>query len=234
MNAKSIYLILSILLGYGLIIGGFFIFGTSIIDKIKVLDIFVSIIVYTLLIQVLVYPLVNLGNIAHKEVGTMGIYFYVLTAYCFFAITVMSCGIIYSISFKNQLMMQLAIVFLLLLGRAFTLHVGEKVEQIYEKEQQMLAGKRSLRQQMDNFMIDLSCAESLGSDNLHRLQSIQEKIIFLTPSASVEAQKLEKKIYQNVEELKCLTKNASFNKERITDIINQLERILSKRKNVNL
>ena len=75
---KNIYRLLAILLGYGIIIASFIIFGESLDDKIKILDIIVSCLVYTLFIQFLIFPLVNLNKSAHKEVGMMGFQFTLL------------------------------------------------------------------------------------------------------------------------------------------------------------
>ena len=233
MNAKTFYKILALSLGLGLIIGGFCLFGQSLDNKILILDIIVSILVYIQLSQFVIYPLIDMNRAAHKEVGMMGIYFYVLGTYCFLAIGLMFFGIVYTIPFQFQLMGQLFLVFLALLGRVATLHAGEKVEQIHEKERKMVETRRVLRTEMDNFMDELSSWESPEGFGVQKLYDIQEELKFLSPSANAEAKQYERDFCQIIEELKVLMRNADLNKERIKGKIDQLERILSKRKSIN-
>lgn len=233
MNAKTFYKILALLLGLGLIIGSFCLFGQSLGNKILILDIIVSILVYIQLVQFAIYPLIDLNRAAHKEVGMMGIYFYVLSAYCILAIGLMFFGIVYTIPFQIQLMGQIFLAFLALLGRVATLHAGEKVEHIHEKERQMVETRRALRTEMDNFMDELSSWESPEGIGVQKLYDIQEELKFLSPSANAEAKQYERDFCQIIEELKVLIRNADLNKERIKGKIDHLERILSKRKSIN-
>ena len=103
MTAKRFYNILAILLGYGLIIGGFLVFGDSLEDKVKILDIIVSCLIFTQFVQFSLFPLINFGDSSHKEVGMMGIHIYVLNFCCIVSIGIMIYGIIYHIPFKFQL-----------------------------------------------------------------------------------------------------------------------------------
>ena len=94
MTAKRFYNILAILLGYGLIIGGFLVFGDSLEDKVKILDIIVSCLIFTQFVQFSLFPLINFGDSSHKEVGMMGIHIYVLTFCCIASIVIMVSGVI--------------------------------------------------------------------------------------------------------------------------------------------
>ena len=71
MNAKSFYNVLAILLGYGLIIASFIIFGESLDTNIKILDIVVSCFIFTQFTQFSLFPMINFSDSAHKEVGMM-------------------------------------------------------------------------------------------------------------------------------------------------------------------
>ncbi|MBO7069086.1 MAG: hypothetical protein J6W52_10510 [Bacteroidaceae bacterium] len=233
MDAKTFYKTLAILLGYGLIIGGFTVFGSALETKVRILDIIVSLLVYTQLIQFLIYPLIDVRNPAHKEVGMMGIHFGVLGTYCIFAIGIMVFGIIADIPFGYQLMAQLVIIFLALLGRVATLFSGENVQRIYEKEQQQVKGKKMLGLVMNDLMDALPRAESLESSCVQKLQDIQEALRYLTPSASEEARQYEADFCRTAEDLKVLMRNTDLNGERIKEAVGQLERILSRRKKIN-
>lgn len=230
MSAKRFYNIFAILLGYGLIIGGFLVFGESLEDKIKILDIIVSCLIFTQFVQFSLFPLINFGDSSHKEVGMMGIHIYVLIFCCIASIGIMVYGIIYHIPFKFQLMGQLVILLILLVGRVATLHAGENVQQIHHKEQVIMRGKLSLKSIMDDFMDDIAIVRDLDPIAKQKLQNIHESMRFLSPSSNSEALKFDEQFSQSVENLKILMRNTNLNKEKILEETEHLDRILSRRK----
>lgn len=230
MTAKKFYNILAILLGYGLIIGGFFVFGESLEDKVKIMDIIVSCLIFTQFVQFSLFPLINFGDSSHKEVGMMGIHFSVLTFCCIASIGMMVFGIICHIQFKLQLMGQLVILFILLVGRVATLHAGENVQQIGRKEQVIMRGKLSLKSIMDDFMDDIAIVKDLDPIAKQKLQNIHESIRFLSPSSNSEVLRFDEQFSQSVEDLKILMRNTNLNKEKILEETEHLEQILSRRK----
>lgn len=230
MTPKRFYNMLAILLGYGLIIGGFFVFGESLEDKVKILDIIVSCLIFTQFVEFSLFPLINFGDSSHKEVGMMGIHIYVLNFCCLVSIGIMVYGIIYHIPFKYQLMGQLIVLFILIVGRVATLHAGEKVQQIHRKEQTIISGKLSLRSIMDDFIDEIAMVKDLDPIAKQKLINIHESMRFLSPSSNSEALKFDSQFSQSVEDLKILMKNTHLNKEKILEETEHLERILSRRK----
>ena len=230
MAAKSFYNILAILLGYGLIIGGILVFGESLENKIKILDIIVSCIIFTQFVQFSLFPLINFRDSSHKEVGMMGIHIYVLNFCCTVSIGIMLYGIIDHIPFKFQLMGQLVVLFILLVGRVATLHAGEKVQHIHRKEQIIMHGKLSIKNTVDDFMDDIATVKDLDPIVKQKLQNIQESIRFLSPSANSEALRFEELFSQSIGDLKILMRNTNLNREKIIEETEHLERILSRRK----
>ena len=230
MTAKRFYNILAILLGYGLILGGFLVFGESLENKVKILDIIVSCLIFTQFVQFSLFPLINFGDSSHKEVGMMGIHIFVLNFCCIISIGIMLYCIIYHIPFKFQLMGQLVVLFILLVGRVGTLHAGEKVQQIHRKEQVIMHGKLSLKSVMDNFMDDIAIVKDLDPIAKQKLQNIHESMRFLSPSSNSEALIFDEQFSQSVEDLKILMRNTNLNKEKSHEETEHLERILSRRK----
>lgn len=227
MTAKRFYNILAILLGYGLIIGGFLVFGESLEDKVKILDIIVSCLIFTQFVQFSLFPLINFGDSSHKEVGMMGIHIYVLSFCCIVSIGIMLYGIIYHIPFKFQLMGQLVVLFILLVGRVATLHAGEKVQQIHRKEQVIMHGKLSLKSIMDDFMDDIATVTDLDPIVKQKLTNIHEAMRFLSPSSKSEAIRFDEQFSQSVEDLKIMMRNTNLNREKILEETEHLERTLS-------
>lgn len=230
MTAKRFYNIFATLLGYGLIIGGFLVFGESLEDKVKILDIIVSCLIFTQFVQFSLFPLINVGDSSHKEVGMLGIHIYVLNFCSIVSIGIMLYGIIYHIPFKFQLMGQLVVLFILLVGRVATLHAGEKVQQIHRKEQVIMHGKLSLKSIMDDFIDDIATVTDLDPIVKQKLTNIHEAMRFLSPSSKSEAIRFDEQFSQSVEDLKIMMRNTNLNREKILEETEHLERILSRRK----
>ena len=230
MNAKTIYKILAHLLGYGLIIGGFIIFGDAIETKTRVMDIIISCLIYTQLVEFTIFPMVNLGQKAHKEVGMMGLHYSAIYLYSVLAIGIMVAGVCLDLQFKYQLMMQLVALFVLLIGRAVTLHTGDRVQRIHDKEQGGVESKDQIISAMEDFMDRVGDTTDLNPSALQSLQSIKESLRFLTPSSSAEAKALESSFCQKLADIEVLLRNTSLNAEQISSEVRHLQQILNKRK----
>ena len=230
MNAKTIYKILAHLLGYGLIIGGFIIFGDAIETKTRVMDIIISCLIYTQLVEFTIFPMVNLGQKAHKEVGMMGLHYSAIYLYSVLAIGIMVAGVCLDLQFKYQLMMQLVALFVLLIGRAVTLHTGDRLQRIHDKEQCGAESKDQIISAMEDFMDRVGDTTDLNPSALQSLQSIIESLRFLTPSSSAEAKALESSFCQKLADIEVLLRNTSLNAEQISSEVRHLQQILNKRK----
>lgn len=230
MNARKIYSALAIILGYGLIITGFVLFGQSIEQHVRVLDIVVTCLVFTQFALFTVFPLINLSKPAQKEVGMLGIHLATINIFSILALGWMVCGLLFSIPFKYQLIGQLLVIFILFIGRLATFRSGEKVQQIYEKEQKIMEGKLSLRFLMDDFMDYVAGVKDLDPMVVQRLQAVHESMRFITPSAKAEAKNFDRQFAQLLEDLKVLMRNTTMNRGRIEEEVGHLERVLERRK----
>lgn len=230
MNAKLFYRILTILLGYGLIIGGFISFGKSLDNNILVLDIVASCLVYTQLVQLFVFPMIDLDKAERKEVGMMGIHYYTLNVCCLLSLLVMALGIVCEWAFKIQLMLQLAVLMLLFVGRVATLHAGDKVVHVHQKEQKIMSGKKQLRAVMDELKAEAAYCREMDAVQQERLQKLCESVRFVSPSVEYEARRADDQIIQSVDNLTLLMRNAKNNKTKIDEELNLLEIALNKRK----
>lgn len=125
---------------------------------------------------------------------------------------------------------QLIVLFIFLVGRVATLHSGEKVRHIYKKEQHIMSGKLSLRNAMDDFMDQAANVRRFDESDMKRLRDIHEAMRFITPSGNSEARKFDDQFILTLDKLANMMRNVSLNKAKISEKIDLLERILSKRK----
>lgn len=232
MKAKGILSILTILLGYGLIIGGFTILGEDLEQDIRVLDTVVSCFLFSLLIQVAFYPLVNLNRVVHREVASMGVRWSTLILYFTLAVGLMILGVIENISFKYQLMGHILLFFLFLLGCIAYLHIEDKVYSIHHKEQELLERKELLHRQMSDFIANPMYLDALSLEMKQRLCNLHEALRFLAPTLNVESTHLEKQFSQLLLDLKVLLREPVANQAQINEKINLMESILIRRKSI--
>ncbi|WP_301847218.1 hypothetical protein [uncultured Parabacteroides sp.] len=230
MNAKTFFSIATILLGYGLIIGGFTLFGKSLENEIKILDIVVSCLLFTTTVRFYFFPWIDTTNAAHKEAGTLGIRFFVMTGCSMLALGIMVYGIVCRAAFEYQLLGQTAVLFLALTGYVSMLHSGEKVQRIHKQEQLAVQGKIALQSAMDDLMDDAARLENLAPSLRNRLERIRESVRFITPSTNPEACDLESRCCRTIEDLKVSLRNTSLNRDRIAEEVECLERSLTRRK----
>lgn len=227
---KNIYKFLAILLGYGLIIGGFIVFGKSIESDVKVLDIISLCVIYTVFVRFAIFPFIDRSDPAHKEVGMMGVQFYTLQLSCVLSLVVIAIGIIYEIQFKYQLFAQLIALFIFLIGFAGARHAGEKVKEVYKKESLLIESKESMMLAMDDLMEDMSTQTDVDPAVKNKLISIQESIRFISPSTNPQAGALDKRFCQTVENLRVLMRNMAINRDKIAEETEHLGRTLRRRK----
>ncbi len=232
MNIRSFYNILAIVLGFGLIIGGFIVFGQDIEQCTRTLDIVVACLVYYTLVQFAVFPLIDRSQSAHREVGMMGLHFGLMAFYDAAAVAVIVVGLLLEWPFTVQLFVQLGLLAVLLFGRAATLLAGSKVRQVHADEKALLSTRDALRSAMDSFMDNPAIGRNLPEQAVSRLAQVSESIRYVSPSASQEARSLEARFVQSLAALEAMAADPAANAQRIDDEITMVERTLNRRKNV--
>lgn len=227
---KTFYKILTVLIGYGLIVASFILLFTWLPDDIRILDIVVTSIIYTQLVEFLFFPLIDLEKKAHKEVGMMGIHLAAINTYAVVAIVIMVVGMIWELSFTWQILLQLGALLILIIGRVATLHSGEKVEAVYEKEQVLKGGKQQLKAAAESMMDAIARSSELSPVLVSRITQLTEDIRYITPSTNNEALNLELQFTRLSDDLKVMLRQSPQNNDQITETVSQLEYILAKRK----
>lgn len=227
---KTFYKILAILIGYSLIVSSFILLFTWLPDDIRILDIVVTSIIFTQLVEFLFFPLIDLEKKAHKEVGMMGIHLAAINTYAGVAIVIMAVGMIWELSFTWQLLLQLGALLILIIGRVATLHSGEKVEAVYEKEQALKGGKQQLKAAAESMRDAIVRSSELTPALASRITQMAEDVRYVAPSTNAEAMNLELQFSRLASDLEVMLRQSPLNNEQIEQAIGQLEYILAKRK----
>ena len=227
---KTFYKILTVLIGYSLIVSSFILLFTWLPDDIRILDIVVTSIIFTQLVEFLFFPLIDLEKKAHKEVGMMGIHLAAINTYAGVAIVIMAVGMIWELSFTWQLLLQLGALLILIIGRVATLHSGEKVEAVYHQEQVLRGGKQQLKAAAESMMDAIARSSELTPALASRITQMAEDVRYVAPSTNAEAMNLELQFSRLASDLEVMLRQSPLNNEQIEQAIGQLEYILAKRK----
>lgn len=231
-NAILFFKLFVTLLGYGLIIGGFIVFGESIPEDVRYLDMVVTCLLYTQLPLLFFFPLINYKDESHKEVGSMGIQMYGFALYTIAAILVIILGLVFEWSFKIQLFIQIGIFFLLILSILASLFASSKVSDRHQVESKMVRDRAMFKMKIAELMDEVVVAGNAIPLSIRQsLEAINDTATYLVPSSKPEASMLEDKCTDLIDEITVLLRNVDLNQEQIAEKIKRLELTLSKRKN---
>ena len=190
MNIKTFYKGLVIGIAILLICGVFFLLISDMDIRIRVLDTVMASLIFVNLSLFLFFPLFS-GDDEKKEAGMIGIHLFTTSLSSLLVIATIILGYILGWSFKLQLFIHLAIIILILLGRVATLHAGEKVVDVFEKENRLMEGKKNLMQMAEVIQIHLKSNNILAEANKQRIKEICQNIRFLSPVDSEKAVELD-------------------------------------------
>lgn len=138
MTMRNLLAIIAFLIGEGVIIGTFVMFGEPLLPgKVLALDIVVASIIYCLYMIDLFIPWIDLGDKAHRQVGSLGVRWMVNLLYTVLAMTTIIVGARMTLSFGVQLLIQIALLGLLALGYSGVLGLQDKVNSVHEREEEL-------------------------------------------------------------------------------------------------
>ncbi len=227
---KQIYSAIVLILGACLIIGGFIYFGQSLERNVLILDIIVSLVLYSQIALMWFIPIIDMNNKEHREVGMMGVH-YTFFSICFVAsVAIIYYGISENVKFSYQLMMQLVVFFFLLLGRVMTLRSGDHVKQVYQQEQATKIGKMQLQEKVQSILDYISMTKGVPDSIIDQIAAMKETIRYLSPANTVETQQVENQIQVELSSLLTMLQDPLINEKYIEDTVKRASYLLNKRK----
>lgn len=226
---KNFFRLITIVLGFAIIVGGFLLFKEYFEERVLWLDIIAACAVYGIAALYLVFPLIGRDDEAGKDVGMLGINITFLYICSFVSIAMIAVGIISQVSFKIQLIVQICALFILCMGKFLSLHTGEQVERVYHQEHVQLSGKRSVREAAAQL---LSFAEINGLSDatlLGRLRTLAEETRYVVPSTEQAATNLDNIFCRDAESAVGMLAIPEAT-EQLSQLVDRMERTLQQRK----
>lgn len=205
--------------------------------KVMWLDFVVLSIVYWLWVWLCIVPPVNMADSSSREVGGMGIKWTGVIWYSSLAVIVAAgCLLMYNsgteIAFKWQIIIQAFLLFAFLLSVSSSMAATEKAGQMYRKEQMIKSGKRDIKLAIGETLAAAEDSHDVPADVAARLRSVLGETRFISPSSTAEATSTDARIADDCLRLRGAFTDYTMNKQSITELLDRLERDMSRRKSL--
>lgn len=230
---KTLLSLVAFLLGEAVIIASFLLWRGEAATDVLALNMAVSSLIYCLFFVDVLVPWVNWSDKAQKSVGSMGLRWFVTWVYAAFAVAVMLvCNLWLVASFELQLILHCVLFFLLLLGFTGVLHASGKVGGKYVQESRSRQGVQEMKQAVSGLKEAAAGCAQLPAACMHRIDSLEEGLRFLSPSDNLEARLLERQFVETVESIAAALPGYAADQEKIDAAFKKAERLYASRKAV--
>ena len=233
MNIRQKLSLIALVLGEILLIAAFLLLGTNLATNILILNIVVASLVYALFFIDVLFPWIHLGKQQPIEVGSLGVRWFFTWIYAFAAIGVMLCAnIFFSWFFVLQFVIQATLIFLLILGMIAVLSAADRVGEVPISENSIRSGVSEMKQVMNNLKIQISTLPNLPENLVHRINSLNENLRYISPANTIEAREIENLFCQEANNMLIVISNYKYNTTTIENHLKKMEMLYQNRKSV--
>ena len=233
MNIRRKLSLIALVLGEILLITAFLLLGTNLATNILILNIVVASLVYALFFIDVLFPWIHLGKQQPIEVGSLGVRWCFTWIYAFAAIGVMLCAnIFFSWFFVLRFVIQATLIFLLILGMIAVLSAADRVGEVPISENSIGAGISEMKQVMSNLKIQISTLPDLPENLVHRINSLNENLRYISPANTIEAREIENLFCQEANNILIVISDYKYNTTTIENHLKKMELLYQNRKSV--
>ena len=233
MSTKNILSWLLLLFGGAIMITAFILFRGETPANILVMNMVVGLFMYGLLSFNYGAPWIDLKDRSQKQIGALGINWFVAWFYTILAMTTMIVSnIALEFSFSLQLIIHCGLLFFLGLGVWFANHTADKVKEVYEIETQNRSGINEMKTAMRNLKDKMNDLNDLPEQFKQRINRLEENLRFISPSNNSEVYNLENSFVETLNDIKAAISDYAMNEERIESNLKKSERLYQNRKSI--
>ena len=232
MSTRTILSWLLLLFGEAIIIAAFVIFRGNTPDNILIMNIVVTSIIYVLFYFNFRAPWIDLKDKSQKQIGAIGISWFVAWSYAIVAVVVMLAANLVFPIFTTQLIIHCVLLFFLFMGILLVRHSADKVKEVYQQETAHRSGVIEMKNAMRDLKNKMVTMNELPYPFTQQINTLEENLRFISPSNNQEAYGLERSFVETVQEVSVALSDFSMNEERINGSLKKLERIYQNRKEV--
>ena len=234
MKTKSVASILAFVAGLALIVALFFVWKGDAANNIFYLNLAVSLIVYSLLFQDLIFPWISLRDKSGSRVGSLGSQWVLVSLYAVAAVGLMLLfALVLPVLFVTQLMVHLSLLFLLLVGFVVVSGIFHKVSSVHVEQTAVRQGVVNMKDAVEALKDRMLEFPDIPDSFTSRINDIEHALRFLAPSDNPKAAEYEDNFVRLTEDIADqLYLFSSDHKDMVDVNLRKLERELQKRKNL--
>ena len=235
MNKRIIWAALILIVAEALVISGFIVFWPKDANRdIMIVDIVVSSIMLATIFGIDMFkPLVDLNSDQPKQVGSLGVRWFVSGAYFVLALILMIFwGQDGKYSLNIYILLHAILLFLLICGIIAAVRTGNKVTEIAEIERTKLKGREYMRKSIRKIKDEIAINQELPQYFIAEINDIEDRLRYISPSSNPDATELENNFEDVADSIRFALTNFKMNEDAIKKNLLRLNRILENRKNI--
>jgi len=231
MDLKKLFSVFILMGAETLVIICFLYFGHNLDPKILALNICVTTIILLLLYLDIILPRINLRDESQKAIGTLGLRGVVAFIYMFLAIGCMiSFNIDKVVELNTQIIVHAILLLILLVGLYYMMATSDKVGEVYTEEKTHRSHINEMKKITKEVQLKLDQMNGVPSEIVERINHLQDKLRFISPSDNKEAFILETDYINNMKTVWDSIFNIPLNTEKIIELIKNCESVYKERK----
>lgn len=233
MKTKSALSVITFLAGLGILVACFFIWKGEAQNNIFALNLTVSVLIYGLLFVDLLTPWIDLADKPQKQVGSLGMRWVVTGLYTVLALGAMLVfRFAWPAEFDFQLIVHLALLFLLCLGFVMSFSMSDKVAEVHNAEQETRNGINRMKKAMVKVQDSLADQAGVPAGLAAQINELAESLRYISPSGNPDAAEYENEFVKLARDLESALAGSQRDMERVEMLTKKLSRTVQNRKNI--
>lgn len=224
--------ILLCLFGEGLIIAGFILFSKA-ETAVMVMNIVVCTIVYMLYFVDVMFPMVNLLRKSEREVGGLGLRWFVTILYTVLAVAaipVMNSAFDPALAFKLQLLVHCILLFILISGLTASYFAMKQVESVHKREEELRNYLNEMADITRQLMLTAGSSQDIPAATRARIEAMHDNIRFISPSNDPAAAVIEENYIRAAQQIAGAVEGPATDWARVDKLVDRCETLYKERK----
>lgn len=217
-------------LGYVLIICGWLLFGDRSDTSIFILNIVVSLVMYSVIFSDLLISWNKPEDKSQRRIGNTGLRWAVTLVYVVIAFVLIVLSNLFSWSFSVQLFAHSIAIVGLIAGYALVAHSANNIGNVTSQQSIAQSGVDMMRREAKSLHYDMLDKGDIPAELSQRVAQLVDDMRFIAPANSEDARLLEQRFVDIISRARVMVSSFTLNHEELAMELSKAERTLKDRK----
>lgn len=217
-------------LGYVLIICGWLLFGDRSDTSIFILNIVVSLVMYSVIFSDLLISWNKPEDKSQRRIGNTGLRWAVTLFYVVIAFVLIVLSNLFSWSFSVQLFAHSIAIVGLIAGYALVAHSANNIGNVTSQQSIAKSGVDMMRREAKSLHYDMLDKGDIPAELSQRVAQLVDDMRFIAPANSEDARLLEQRFVDIISRARIMVSSFTLNHEELAMELSKAERTLKDRK----